>query len=158
MNNIYYCTCNTYSFLQFPLNLGIWFWSNYRTDGLVQFFRSFLKRTLALSVMQLFKSLLIYIFWHFDKTILRGFPSRHYILFWIFWYEYHKFFFIIIHTFFFIWNITGISFSIALNRNSNYHPLTHIHVHTFGYAISKLKQCADCSNDCYCNGNDPCYL
>lgn len=101
MNNIYYCTCNTYSFLQFPLNLGIWFWSNYRTDGLVQFFRSFLKRTLALSVMQLFKSLLIYIFWHFDKTILRGFPSRHYILFWIFWYEYHKFFFIIIHTFFF---------------------------------------------------------
>lgn len=103
MNNIYYCTCNTYSFLQFPLNLGIWFWSNYWTDGLVQFFRSFLKRTLALSVMQLFKSLLIYIFWHFDKTILGGFPSRHYILFWIFWYEYHKFLFIIIHTFLFLY-------------------------------------------------------
>lgn len=138
-------------FCNFPL---IWEYGFGVTIGLMVF----LKRTLALSVMQLFKSLLIYIFWHFDKTILRGFPSRHYILFWIFWYEYHKFFFIIIHTFFFIWNITGISFSIALNRNSNYHPLIHIHVHTFGYAISKLKQCADCSNDCYCNGNDPCYL
>lgn len=60
-----------------------------------------------------------------------------------------------IHFYFYIWNITGMSFSIALNHNSNYHPLAHIH--TFGYAISKLKQCADCSNDCYSNGSDQCY-
>lgn len=153
MNNIY-CTCNTYSFLQFPLNLGIWFWSNYRTDGLVQFFRSFLKRTLALSVMQLFKSLLIYIFLIKLYCVVSPLVTTY-------CFEYsdmniiHFYSLLSIHFYFFIWNITGMSFSIALNHNSNYHPLAHIH--TFGYAISKLKQCADCSNDCYSNGSDQCY-
>lgn len=117
--------------LPFLFNLGIWSRNNWWPDGLVQFFISFLKRTLALSAMQLFKSLLLK-YWYYDKTIFGGFPFCHYILFWIIWYIYNTFSFII------IFNITGISFSIAFDHN----PIIPSHTHTYFWVCKfHLIQC-----------------
>lgn len=82
--NIYYCTCNT---IYFAISPSIWESGLEITDGsdgLVHFFFSFLKRTLALSACSFLKIYSLYI--GTVKNIFGGFPSCHYILFWIIWY------------------------------------------------------------------------
>lgn len=131
--NIYYCTCNTIYFYHFPLNLGIWSRNNWWPDGLVHFFFSFLKRTLALSACSFLKIYSLYI--GTVKKYIRWFPllSLHIVLNNLIY---------MIH--FHLW-----LFSITIQ-------LSYSHTYILLGMQVPYKYNAECSDDCFSSGYGQC--